>query len=164
MTSAHVAVDTALRGKQLEAYLNDHLAGSTGGLELARKMVRESDNPLERAVLEDIVREIEEERDVLKDTLQSVDGKESATKKAAGWLAEKVAELKLSPSLHDPGLTRVLELEALTSGVAGKCCLWQNLNLLRAKDQRLGKFDFAALRRLAESQLVRLESLREALI
>jgi hypothetical protein len=115
-------------------------------------------------VLEDIVREIEEERDVLKDTMRSTECKESAAKKAAGWLTEKVAELKLSPSLHDPGLTRVLELEALTSGVAGKRCLWQNMNLLRAKDERLQKFDFAALRRLAESQMERLESLREELI
>ncbi len=155
---------TVLQGKPLEVYLNDHLAGSTGGLELVRKMVHESNDASERAVLEDIAREIEEERDILKDTIHVLSCKESSTKKAAGWLAEKVTALKLSPALHDPGLTRILELEALSTGVAGKRCLWQNLNLLRSKDERLEPFNYASLRRLAEEQLARLDSLRERLV
>ncbi len=156
--------NTVLQGKPLEAYLNDHLAGSTGGLELARKMVHESNDVSERTILQDITREIEEERVILKDTLRALSCKESSAKKAAGWLAEKVAAVKLSPALHDPGLTRILELEALSTGVTGKRCLWQNLNLLRSKDERLEPFDFAALRRLAETQLARLDSLRERLV
>ncbi len=157
-------MQTALQGKHLETYLNDHLAGSTGGLELVRRMAREFDDTQERAVLEDIAREIEEERDVLKSTMRSLDCKESSAKKAAGWLADKVAELKLSPSLHDPELSRLLELEALSAGVAGKRCLWQNLSRVRERDERVRGFDYGALRRVAETQMERLDVLRQRLV
>lgn len=161
---AETTPGTALRGKQLEVYLNDHLAGSTGGLELARKMVQESNDERERSVLGVIANEIQEERDILKDTISALSCKENPIKKATGWLAERVAGLKLSPALHDPGLTRILEIEALSTGVAGKRCLWQNLSWLQAKDERLQRFDFADLKHLAETQLERLDSLRERLV
>lgn len=157
-------MDTALQGKPLETYLNDHLAGSTGGLELVRRMARQSEDTQEKTVLEDIAREIEEERAVLKDTMRSLDCSESAAKKAAGWLLDKLSEVKLSPSLHDHDLARVLEFEALSAGVAGKRCLWKNLSLLRSKDERVQQFNYAALGRLAESQIERLDTLRERLV
>jgi hypothetical protein len=163
-TQATHDANSVLRGKPLETYLNDHLAGSTGGLELARKMVHESNDASERTVLEDIAREIEEERVILKDTIRVLSCKESSAKKVVGWLAEKAAAVKLNPALHDPGLTRILEFEALSTGVAGKRCLWQNLNLLRSKDERLEPFNYASLQRLAEAQLARLDSLRERLV
>ena len=87
----------------------------------------------------------------------------SAIKVAVAWAVEKAGRLKLNGQVcgYSP-LSRVVELEGLTSGIAGKRALWQAMGEIRDRDHRLREFDFDALAERALSQLERLEPYRLA--
>jgi hypothetical protein len=113
----------------LDIYLNDHLGGATGGVELARRL-RASNRgddafgqPLER-----ICREIEEDRAALKQVIERLGFSRSFVKPAGAWAAEKLGRLKLNGRLrgYSP-LSRLIELEGLLVGITGKIALWKTL-------------------------------------
>lgn len=84
---------------------------------------------------------------------------ESRVKPAGAWLAEKLGRLKLNGRLHGYSpLSRVVELEGLCAGVAGKRMLWRALG--STYGSRLQGFDFDALAVRAEAQQQRLEACR----
>ena len=96
-------------------YLNDHLAGATLGLELARRTARENEgNTLGTFLADALVPEIEEDRHTLQRLIDELGFAPSRPKLAAAWLAEKLGRLKLNGELtrYSP-LSRLLELEAL---------------------------------------------------
>ena len=65
----------------LETYLNDHLAGSTTGLDLAKRMAdSHADDPKLGPELDRIAREIEEDRDQLKQAMERLDFSENKIK------------------------------------------------------------------------------------
>ena len=72
----------------------------------------------------------------------------SRTKVAAGWTLEKVRRLKPNGALfgYTP-LARVVELESLAIGIAGKRAMWQALDEVAASEDRIGRHDFSAARR-----------------
>src|SRR5262249_59559044 len=76
--------DTRLLG----IYLNDHLAGSSGGLALARRMLRENRGSELGRTLERLVPEIEADRGTLRELMRRAGGPERRYKAAAGRLAE----------------------------------------------------------------------------
>jgi len=140
----------------LAIYLNDHLAGSTVGVELARR-ARGSNKGTELGeFLATLVTEIEEDRDTLQDAMEAVGAGRDRLKVTGGWASEKLGRLKLNGSLlgYSP-LSRVVELEGLRLGVEGKACLWRMLRELA--DPRLSGFDFDALIARAERQRDELE-------
>jgi len=135
----------------LAIYLNDHLMGSTGGLELFRRV---AGNIPEVAP---IIPEIVEERDHLKALLAAVGGTVDPVKVTAGWAGEKLSRLKLNGGLiRRSPLSDLIELESLVITVSGKRCLWRMLIAL--DDPRLSRLD--EMLAMAESQLERLEELR----
>lgn len=145
--------------QHLITYLNDHLAGSVAGVELAERcLADETGTPL-GAFLAGLVPEIERDRQELKELIGRLDGGENALKKAAGWLAEKVGEVKLGDRFSaDPDLSRLERLEVLLLGVRGKLALWRALEALEPADARfLGGIDLAELSSRAEGQLAGLE-------
>jgi hypothetical protein len=154
-------VDTRL----IAIYLNDHLAGSTGGLELARRALGANRATPFEAPLERLATEIEEDRDALLDVMTRLGVARDPVKVWAGWLAEKGGRLKLNGRIagYSP-LSRVLELELLALGVEGKRALWRALAHVAADDARLDGVDLAALGRRAERQrrLLERERLRAA--
>jgi hypothetical protein len=117
--------------KLLGIYLNDHLAGAMGGVELARRCLRNNrGTPLE-ADLERLAREIEEDRVVLEGLLERLGIPRSPVKAPVAWALEKVGRLKLNGRLLDYSpLSRVVELELLGSGVETKRSLWTALKRL----------------------------------
>jgi hypothetical protein len=127
----------------LAIYLNDHLAGATGGVELARRL-RASNRGDDAfgAPLDQICVEIEEDRATLERVIDRLGFSQSRVKPAAAWVAEKVGRLKLNGRLrgYSP-LSRVLELEGLLIGITGKMALWKTLAELEGVE-RLG-IDFA---------------------
>jgi cell division protein FtsB len=117
---------------QLEIYLNDHLAGATGGVELARRLrASNRDDAVFGETLSRVCAEIEADRTVLEQVIEGLGYSRSKVKPAAAWAAEKLGRLKLNGQLrgYSP-LSRLIELEGLLIGITGKIGLWQTLTEL----------------------------------
>jgi hypothetical protein len=143
---------SADRRRMLCIYLNDHLAGATGGVELARRArdanrdESEFGEPLAR-----VCAEVEADRETLKAVVEHLKIRRDPVKPAAAWAVEKLGRLKLNGQLtgYSP-LSRQVELEALLIGITGKTRLWKAL--AQAFDGREGEFDFEQLAERAERQ------------
>jgi hypothetical protein len=146
-------------GNRLSIYLNDHLAGSTVGVEMARR-VRDSneDDPEFGPPLAELCAEIEADRETLRAVMDRLGVGQSKVKPLAAMLGERMGRLKTNGQLrgYSP-LSRLVELEVLQIGVVGKRRLWRALEHTHADD--LSDFDLAELAELATSQLRRLEAL-----
>jgi hypothetical protein len=136
----------------LSIYLNDHLAGATAGVELARRVRKSNRESAEFGrPLVDLCSEIEADRETLKRVMKELGAPRDPLKAKAGWLGEKLGRLKLNGQLrgYSP-LSRVIELEGLCLGIAGKAELWMTLQ--RALGDGWRGFDFAALAERARRQ------------
>jgi hypothetical protein len=144
----------------LRTYLQDHHAGATAGLELARRAAGSNEETEYGDELARIAVEIETDRDALGAVMEELGVKPHSLKDAAGWTAEKVGRLKPNNSLlsYSP-LSRVVELEGLLLGVTGKLSLWRALQQTRG--DRVTEADLEELADRAEDQRERLEALRE---
>jgi hypothetical protein len=142
---------------RLSTYLNDHLAGSNGGLDLARRIARDHADNGYGAEIGAIADEIAEDRAALEDVMHALGVQRDHLRLLAAWGAERVRRIiPWSWVLDREGLGRLEELELLTAGVSGKLALWQALG----ETQPVDGVDFAALADRASSQLERLETLR----
>jgi hypothetical protein len=138
--------------RYLAIYLNDHLAGATGGVELARRASASNrghdtfGQPLDRICVE-----IEEDRATLKQVIDRLGFSPSRVKPAGAWVAEKLGRLKLNGRLrgYSP-LGRVLELEGLLIGITGKMALWETLADLEGVERL--EIDFAQMSARAAEQ------------
>ncbi len=145
--------------KLLAIYLNDHLAGSTVGVELARRARGANGGSELGQLLDRLVREIEEDRDTLLRLMDELGFGKDRLKVTGGWVAEKLGRLKLNGSLVDYSpLSRLVELEGLYLGVTGKLALWTNLRA--SLGDRVGDVNLVELADRARSQGGRLEDLR----
>ena len=143
--------------KYLHIYLCDHHAGSVAGIELARRCASNNkDNDIGQFLSTTLIPAIEEDRDTLRRIMKRVGASENRLKNLMFWTGEKVGRLKLNGELtgYSP-LSRLIELEGLTSGVAGKLSLWQCLR--ETHDPRLEPIDLTELIARAEEQLKGLE-------
>lgn len=152
------------RDRYLSIYLNDHLAGATVGVELARRAVRSNrDRPEPGEPLTGVCAEIEADRVTLEQVMDRLAVRRSAVKPAAGWLAEKLGRLKLNGQLHGYSpLSRVVELEGLCIGISGKIELWRALE--QALGAEWGGFDFRRLGERATRQRATVEELHSAAV
>lgn len=113
----------------LDIYLNDHLAGATGGVELVRRIRKSNAGEREFATpLGRLCEEIEADRATLGALIDGLGISRDRFKPVGAWLGEKVARLKPNGQLrgYSP-LSRVLELEGLAMGITGKKGLWEGL-------------------------------------
>jgi hypothetical protein len=143
----------------LGIYLNDHLAGSSGGVALARRMLRENrDNALGRE-LERLVPEIEADRGTLLEMMRRTGVPARRYKAAAARIGEIGGRLKLNGRLlsYSP-LSRLSELEWLIIGIEGKASMWRSLR--EAEVSALRDVDFASLIARADEQQGVLEDRR----
>jgi hypothetical protein len=147
--------------KLLGTYLNDHLAGSTVGMELSRRAASSNEGTELGAFLGQLAGEIEEDRDTLVEIMERLGIGKDRLKIAAGWVGEKAGRLKPNNRLfsYSP-LSRLVELEGLALGVEGKRSLWQVLREL--EEPLLAEFDFDALLERARSQRDQLQDRRLA--
>ncbi|MFN8216091.1 MAG: hypothetical protein U0R71_05790 [Solirubrobacterales bacterium] len=146
----------------LAIMLNDHLAGATAGVELARRTSASNrDEPEFGPPLEELQGEIEADRATLEQVMAAAGAGRDQLKLAAGWVAEKLGRLKPNGQLrgYSP-LSRVVELEGLVLGITGKLRLWSLL--AEREDQALRGFDFAALAERATEQRRTAERLQSA--
>jgi hypothetical protein len=145
----------------LSVYLNDHLAGATAGVNLARRAAGHDRSGAGGDPLDAVAEEIEEDRRTLLDVMERLSVGHDRVRAAIGWGTEQASRLKLGGALigHSP-LRRLEELEALSLGVAGKLALWQALRHTHGEDPRLESIDLEDLIGRARSQRSRIERRR----
>lgn len=146
----------------LGLYLNDHLAGATTGMELARRMAASAEPGTESAaVLSALAAEITEDRSSLLKIMARLEIPVRGYKVFAAWAAEKAGRLKLNGHLMTRSpLSDLEETEILSLGVAGKAAVWRTLRVLAERDDRLdaGRLDELLARAHRQSDM--LETLR----
>jgi hypothetical protein len=115
----------------LTIYLNDHLAGATAGVDLARRTAEQNATNEFGPRLLELADEIGHDRDDLVALMETLECPVDHVKLAVGWGAEKVARLKPNGRVfgYSP-LSRLLELEGLAAGIRGKRALWRALATL----------------------------------
>jgi hypothetical protein len=135
--------------KLLGIYLNDHLGGSTAGIELVRRACTQNEGSELGRFLAELVMHIEADRRTLQRIMDDLGIRRDHTKVAGGWMLEKAGRLKMNGQLrgYSP-LSRVVELEGLALGVTGKLAVWKALRLLADVEPAL---DAAELDRLVDS-------------
>ena len=147
--------------EHIATYLNDHLAGATGALELLEHLEKEHAGTEVGRLASELLADVEADRQTLKSLMERLEIARSRTRRAAAWLGEKAAELKLR--LDDPagGSLRLFEsLEALSLGIEGKRSLWRALAAAAEEAPHLRAADYANLIRRAEEQRSRVETAR----
>ncbi len=164
--SASVPADGNSASRQSSAgllgvYLNDHLAGATGGLELVRRAAGAHRGSTTGHVLERYVAEIAEDREALLDMMRALGVPVRRYKVIAGWAGEKLGRLKRNGTLLERSpLSSVVELEALQLGVEGKVSGWRTLRAVAEHDSRLDAKRLDDLLSRARRQAETLEELR----
>jgi hypothetical protein len=145
--------------KEVDSYLNDHLAGSISALELIAHWVEvHKGEPLGSFFVE-TEREIKADQDTLREVMRSLGVEESKMRQAGAWAAEKVGRARLIIAGDERGsLGLVLTLEGLIMGVTGKKLMWRAL--VASKLPQLNGYNFEELQRRAEQQVERIEAER----
>jgi hypothetical protein len=149
----------------LGIYLNDHLAGATGGAGLAQRMAAAAVPGSESArVLNTLVAEITQDRLALLTIMGALEIPVRGYKMFAGWVGEKAGRVKLNGHLltRSP-LSDLEETELLRLGVEGKAAGWRSLRVLAERDSRLDADWLDDLIERAKRQSDTLETLRVAI-
>lgn len=150
---------TRIDDERISIYLNDHLAGAAGGIELARRAARQHGRS--RSVLNDVAHEIEADRSELLAIMAALDVPVRKYKRAATWALEKLGRLKLNGRIFRRSpVSDVLEVEALRLAVEGKAAGWLLLRRLAEQDHRLDPDQLDRLIERAARQAEVLETLR----
>ena len=148
--------------EELSTYLNDHLAGSVGALELLDRLVDAyKEKPLAK-FFETLRADIQSDQDQLKALIDKLGGKESTVRKAGAWLAEKLSrpKLDLDDDHGKPNAGLFLALEALVLGITGKRSLWRALQAASRTIPELARLDYSGLEERAIDQCERVEAKR----
>jgi hypothetical protein len=147
--------------RYLRIYLNDHLAGSVLGVELAKRVAGSNKGTEFYNELEELRVDIQEDRERLMQLMNQLNIPQNPVKAPTSWVAEKLGRLKLNGRITGySDLSRLVELEALSLGVEGKTALWTTLKHFADADERLDKSWLDSQLRRAEDQRSRLEDLR----
>lgn len=145
----------------LETYLNDHLAGATAGVDLARQIAEGTGAGAAMARLAD---DIAADRDVLEALVDKLGLAQHTVKHAAAWMAEKATRLRLNRvAAGSDGMALLMSLEALSMGVDGKRDLWQTLGEVADAEPTVAALDLDGLLQRAEAQHHVIEVHRRAL-
>lgn len=143
----------------LAIYLQDHLAGATAGLELARRAARAQRGTPAADELARVRDEVAQDRQALLQVMRTLGVRRPAYKALAGWLLEKAGRLKTNGHLVSRApVSDLVEREALRLGVEGKACLWRSL--LALDDPRLDRAALQSLLDRSQEQARALERLR----
>lgn len=148
--------------KHLAIYLNDHLAGAVGALEMIAHVGDVHAHLVDAGVLGEIEKDIEEDHAVLEQLMERLSISRSHTRRAVGWLAERVARLKMAADDPTDGAFRAFEsLEIISLGVEGKISLWTALTAAAGTNPILSGLDYPRLIERARTQRRKLERLHE---
>ena len=152
-----------MTARLLEIYLSDHLAAATAGVALARRSARNNAGNATGDFLQRLATEIAEDRRTLQRVALDLGVSGSRPKEVVASVAEKLGRLKPNGRMrgYSP-LSRVLELEALSVGIAGKLALWQSLQAPPGLGRRLNDANLDELIERARRQRAQVEEHRIA--
>jgi hypothetical protein len=142
-------------------YLNDHLAGSAAGIQLARRCARGHAGTDLGVLLESFLEEFEEDRGALEDVMERLGVAPNAPRQAAAVAGELVSRLRhVVPVVGSTSSETIAveDLELLSLGIEGRRMLWHALAELA--DTRLAGMDLASLEERARGERERLEPFR----
>jgi hypothetical protein len=145
----------------LGIYLNDHLAGATAGVELARRMASSQQSSAVGDALGQLASDVAQDRSALISIIAALGVPRRSYKAWLAWGGEKISRLK--PNGHvvtRSPLSSLEELEILRLAVEGKAAGWRTLRTLADHDHRLDTQQLDELLRRARSQIEILEELR----
>jgi hypothetical protein len=145
---------------ELTNYLNDHLAGSVGALELLDRLIDTyREKPLEH-FFRNLRDDVQQDQEQLKELMQKLGADESTVRKAGAWLVEKLSRAKIELSEEKGEVGLLLALEALVLGITGKRSLWRALQSASRTVPQLARLDYAGLENRAIEQCERVEAKR----
>ena len=112
----------------LAIYLNDHLAGATAGMALARRLAQNHQKTRFERQTADLAAQIVADRASLLEIMQALGVRPRKVKGVLALLAERVGRLKLNGALlRRSPLSSVTELEGMRLGGDGKTDGWPAL-------------------------------------
>lgn len=124
----------------LAVYCNDHLAASTGGIELVERMKRIHRGGAYEQDLDQLLGELHGEKAALRSMMEALGLPVRVHKQLAMWLGEKVSRLKLNGRLISRSpLSDLVEFEFLASAVRAKRSGFETLREVAEIDERLDK-------------------------
>jgi hypothetical protein len=144
----------------VHVYLNDHLAGATAGVDLAKQAADRHDGELGEffAQLGD---EIGADYNTLTSLMDQMDAHASGAKEVLAKAGSEISEAKFSgESMDDPEFGTFITLETLAIGVEGKLCMWKALKVVADDYPELSSADIDTLIERAQSQRDKLEGKR----
>jgi hypothetical protein len=142
----------------LGIYLNDHLAGSAGALELLAVLGNAEGLDQWAANLR---AEIAADRDELEELMRHATIAPNTMRQAAAWVSAKLAQLKTRADDPGGGLLRRLELiEVLALGIDGKRALWAALQVAAEHETVLRGVNYPRLIARADDQRRTVEAQR----
>ena len=143
--------------KDLNSYLNNHLAGSVAVLELIAHCKQLYKGKRLGAFFSKLETQIGTDQDILRDLMIHLGVDESKVRQAGAWAAEKLGRALLTMAGNErDSLGLLLALEGLIMGITGKRLLWRALSA--ASLPKLETFDFKKLHRRAEEQMKRTQA------
>jgi hypothetical protein len=145
--------------KDLDSYLNDHLAGSVGALELTSHWAHLHEGKPLGVFFSNIEAEVRVDQKTLRDLMGSLGIEESKLRKAGAWASEKAGRARVIMAGNEAGsLGLVLTLEGLIMGITGKKLMWRSLAVVDLPGK--SKWNFEELQRRAEQQIEWVEAER----
>jgi hypothetical protein len=149
--------------KHLATYLNDHLAASVTAVKLLSRLQKAERNASLSRFAADMRREVQQDQRQLQSLMGRLGVKQSRTRKATGWFAEKLTELKLKvDDPHADGFSTLEILEIVELGIEGKRALWQALAAASEDEPALRGADYQQLTQRAQDQHTKMETIRLA--
>jgi hypothetical protein len=130
----------------LGIYCNDHLAASTGGIELVSRMLGTHRGTTYEPRLAELLDELREERSALRASMTALGLPVRQYKQVASWIGEKLSRAKLNGHLLSRSpLSDLVEFEFISTAVLAKRAGFETLLEIAAVDTRL---DAALIERL----------------
>ena len=137
----------------LGIYCNDHLAASTGGIELVSRMLGTHRGSPYEPRLEELLGELREERAALRASMTALGLPVRQYKQIASWIGEKLARGKLNGRLLSRSpLSDLVEFEFISTAVLAKRAGFETLLEVAAIDSRLDAELLERLIRQADKQ------------
>jgi hypothetical protein len=146
----------------LITYMHDHLAGARFAINLLETLRGDKQSLEVRRLADELIREIEEDRQILQHLADKIGKPQNTLKEGAAWLAQKASLWKLGG--EGPSLSTFEALETLSLGILGKLALWRALRVLQSTEPILFETNFEQLCAKAENQYFRVENMRIKLV
>ena len=141
----------------LATYLNEHLLGSTVGLDLFRRVAGSHRGTELGAEVQRLADEVEADRNALLGIMRDLDVTPSKLRVAAGHVAERLGRLKPNGTLLSRSpLTDIIEVEGLRVAVLAKTAGWEVLREASAHEPRLSRRQIDEMYDRAQDQAKRL--------